>query len=71
MCSGNNHRESDAMKAFIRLKNDTGSENIHYSVFYEAIPGEFKDIALKELNETEENKRMGLLKLRNFLKGEY
>ena len=67
--TGDKHREYEVLKPFIRLKNDKGSEDIHYALSYEGFPNEFKEIAREELNETEENKRIGLLKLREFLQG--
>lgn len=62
--------KSENMPPFKKIKNADGTEDIYYSVFYEGIPDKFNAVALKELNETEENKKKGIQKLRDVLKKE-
>lgn len=64
---GDKH-EHRPLSSFIKLKNESGTEDIHYSWCYENLPDEFRAVALNELNETEENKKKGILKLRDCLK---
>lgn len=63
----NSHRESKELKQPIILKHNS-KENVHYPFFCKNIPKEFEVVLLKELNETEENRKLGILKLKDFLK---
>ena len=64
-----NQLKSHQLPPFIKLKNANGTEDIHYSIFYDGVPEEFKNIARVELDETEEKKKNGIERLRAFLKG--